>query len=532
MSIVKNRLNRTAILICILLLTSTITALAQDENVLTWHNNNERQGLNRSEKFLTHDNVNAEYFGKVGFFATDGVVDAEPLHVSIKIDGKKRDALVVATEHDSVYAFDAQNGAILWHTSLLKSGETPSDDRECNAVSPEIGITATPVIDFTKGPHGAIYIVAMSKNSRGRYYQRLSALDLATGKQLFGGPTNIEATYEGDSKFGQGGKLTFQAIQYLERAALLEWNGAIYTAWSSHCDYSPYNGWIIAYSASTLRQTSVLNLTPNGGEGSIWMSGAGLASTPTRILFMNANGNFDTDLDNDGFPRNRDFGNTFIQLMMSSKGILQVHDYYATDATVHQSENDIDMGSGGVLLFPQVYDRGGIHHDLAVGAGKDGNIYVVNRSDMGKYHPDGGAIYQVLTNALPNGEFGAPAYFNNKLYYGGVSDNLKSFEMSDAKIESTPASRTTNTFPYPGTTPSISANGTANGIVWAVSHSNPSVLYAYNAENLSEQLYASDQWGGRDKFGAASHFVTPMISNGRVYIGTTRGVAVFGLLPR
>jgi len=505
---------------------------AQNVNVLTWHYDNARDGLNRSETVLTQANVNPQSFGKVGFFSTDGVVDAQPLHVLIDIAGTPHNALFAATENDSVYAFDEQSGDVLWKTSLLKAGEVPSDDRSCDSNAPEIGVTSTPVIDLSQGPNGAIYVVAMSKNSSGSYFQRLNALDPTTGKQLFGGPVTIAATYPGSSKNGIDGTLTFSAEQYTERAALLEWNGAIYTTWASHCDHSPYNGWIIAYSASTLRQTAVLNLTPNGGAGGIWMSDAGPAATSTGILFLDGNGTFDTTLDSNGFPDHQDFGNGFLQLELGSTGKLQVEDYYATDTTVQQSDSDIDLGSGGVVLFPNFLDSSGNVRMLAAGAGKDGNIYIVNRSNMGKYHPNGGSIYQVVSNALPNGEYGAPAFFNDKLYFGGHSDNLKAFFVSDAKVSSVPVSRSANTFGYPGTTPSISANGAANGIVWAVSHSSPSVLYAYNAEALSQQLYDSNESGSRDQFGNASGFIAPMIANGRVYVGTTAGVAVFGLLAK
>ena len=224
-------------------------------------------------------------------------------------------------------------------------------------------------------------------------------------------------------------------------AGLLEWNGTIYTAWTSHCDDRPYTGWIMGYNASTLQQTSILNLTPNGNEGAIWMAGAGLAATPTNIFFLDANGTFDTTLDSNGFPSQQDFGNAFIKLQAGTGGQLQVADYYATDNTVQQSSADTDLGSGGALILPTVYDNSGNGRNLAVGAGKDTNIYVVDQTNMGNYNPAGGFIYQVLSGALPSGEWAAPAYFDNKVYYGGVKDYLKAFTISNAMLVTTPSAK-------------------------------------------------------------------------------------------
>jgi hypothetical protein len=262
------------------------------------------------------------------------------------------------------------------------------------------------------------------------------------------------------------------------------------------------------------------------------MSGAGPAATRTQIFFLDANGTFDTNLNANGFPQSGDYGNAFLKVNMEG-GALKVGDYYAIDNTVKESNSDTDLGSGGVVLLPSYIDSNGIDHQLAVGAGKDGNIYVVNRANMGKFHPEGGYIYQVLTGALPNGEWSAPAYFNNTVFYGGVSDNLKAFSISNAKLVSTPSSRSANTFGYPGTTPSVSAHGTLNGIVWAVENSSSrAVLFAFNASDLSEELYDSNQSGTRDRFGAGNKFITPTIADGQVYVGTPTGIAVFGLLSK
>ncbi len=503
---------------------------AQGPAVLTWHNDNSRQGQNLQETVLTHTNVNAQTFGKINFFSTDGKVDAQPLYVpGVKVDGLIRDIVVVASEHDSVYAFGAETGDVIWRASLLQRGETTAANG-CPQITPEIGITSTPVIDLSKGPHGAIYVVSMSMDASGAYHHRLNALDLITGAQLFGGPREIMATYPGTGDNSSGGRVIFDPKQYVERAALLEWNRDIYTTWTSHCDERPYTGWIVSYDAYTLKQSGVLNLTPNGSQGSVWMSGAGPAASSSGIFLLDANGTFDSSLNIDGFPANGDFGNAFVKFNKNSSGILQVNDYFATDRTAQQSSADVDLGSGGVLLLPPVTDNEGALYYLALGAGKDGNIYVVNCYHLGKYLSGGDNIHQLLYGALPEGERGGPAYFDNKVYYGGVNDYMRAFGISNARLESTPSSMTEVKFTYPGATPSISADGSRNGIVWAVlNNSTAAVLYAFNAENLSQELYDSNQSGTRDQFGPGNKFITPTISHGRVYVGTQTGVAVFGL---
>jgi hypothetical protein len=525
-------IKRTLLAPCLLLLVTVgISRLnAQNPSVLTWHNDNSRDGLNTQETILTRSNVKAKSFGKVGFYSTDGKVDAQPLYVpALTIAGAQHDVLFIASEHGSIYAKDAESGAWLWKTSLLQAGETTSDDFNCAAISPEIGVTATPVIDLSKGPNGAIYVVNMSKDNSGNYHQRINALDLVTGAQLFGGPTEIQASYPGTGDNSIGGNVVFDPKRYAERAALLEWNGDIYTTWSSHCDTRPYTGWVIAYSASTLQQSAVFNVTPNGSDGAVWMSGAGPAATSSMMLFMDGNGDFDTTLNSNGNPGNHDFGNAFLALAKSD-GTMQVRDYYATDTTVQQSNKDTDLGSGGAMVLPDMMDNSGNTHYLAVGAGKDTNIYVVDRFNMGKYHPNGGYLYQLLPGALVSGAYSTPAYFNNTVYFGGVYDAVRAFPISNAKLATVASSRTAATYQYPGATPSISANGTANSILWAVNNTNPAVLYAYNAQDLSDELYDSNQSGTRDQFGNGNKFIVPLVVNGHVFVGTGTGVAVFGLL--
>jgi len=502
-------------------------------NVTTYHNDTARTGQNLGETMLTSSNVNSSSFGKLFVISVDGRVDAQPLYltqVSIPNHGT-HNVVYVETEHASVYGFDADNGTLLWQVSMLGAGETTSDDHGCGQITPEIGITSTPVIDSKAGPHGTIYVVAMSKDGTGNYHQRLHALDVTTGAEKFGSPQNIQASFPGTGDNSSGGNVVFAPGQYAERAGLLLLNGVVYTGWTSHCDIRPYTGWIMGFDQSTLAQVSVLNVTPNGNEGSVWMSGAGLAAdTSGNIFVLDANGTFDTTLDANGFPSQGDFGNAFLKISTANSG-LAVADYFEMFNQGAENGSDEDLGSGGALVLPDLTDGLGHTRHLAVGAGKDSNIYVVDRDAMGKFSPSQNNIYQELQGALSGSVFSMPAYFNNTVYYGAVGDNIKAFAISNAQLAVAPASQTGNAFGYPGATPSISANGTSNAILWAGENGNSAVLHAYDATNLSHELYNSNQAsGGRDQFGAGNKFITPMITNGKVYVGTANGVGVFGLL--
>jgi hypothetical protein len=511
--------------------TLTVNSSAPIVDVVTYHYDNARSGANLQETTLTPANVTSAKFGKVGFYSVDGLVDGQPLYLSqLSIAGGTHNVLYVVTENDSVYAFDADSGTVLWHVSLLGTGEAASDDRGCSQVTPEIGITSTPVIDRTRGPHGAIYTVAMSKNGS-NYFQRVHALDITTGAELFGGPVIVQATFPGTGDGSKNGNVIFNPAQYKERAGLTLSNGVLYTMWASHCDDRPYTGWIIGYDAATLAQTQLLNVTPNGNEGAIWMAGAApAADSDGNIYFLDANGSFDTTLDSNGFPNQGDFGNAFIKL--STSGTLAVADYFTMSSTTNESNSDEDLGSGGAVVLLDLLDAGGNAHQLAVGAGKDGVIYVVDRTAMGKFDPNTDNIYQEIGGALSGSVFSKPSYFNGTIYYGAVSDNIKAFPTSNAKLATTASSQTAGTFTYPGSTPSISASGTGNAILWAVENSNPAVLHAYDATNLATELYNSNQSSSsRDHFGNGNKFITPIVVNGKVYVGTPNGVAVFGLLP-
>jgi hypothetical protein len=516
--------------LCLLALAAS-PAFSQD--VLTYHNSNTRAGLNPAETTLTLSNVNSGTFGKLFTLSVDGLVDAQPLYLSsVPVQGVTHNVLIVVTEHDSVYAFDADTGAILWHISALKSGETTSDDRGCSQVTPEIGITSTPAISRPAGSNGVIYLVAMSKDSSGAYHQRLHALDATTGNELFKGPVDIAGKFKGTGDNSSGGFVVFDPAQYKERSGLLLAGGMVYLTWASHCDIRPYTGWIMGYNASTLAQKTILNVTPNGNEGAIWGAGAGLAADNLgNIFFLDANGIFDTTLNSSGLPSSGDYGNAFIRL--TAKGGLTVADYFEMDNGQQESEEDTDLGSGGAMLLPPLKDASGNTWNLAAGAGKDSNLYVVNRSSMGKFSSTKNNIYQELAGALPGGVWSMPAYFNNRLYFGPVGQPILAFQFKNAKLMAKPAAKTVTSFGYPGVTPSISSNKNLNGIVWATENTNPAILHAYNASNLLELYNTTQAPNGRDQFGAGNKFITPLIVNGKVYVGTTNGVGVFGLLsPR
>jgi hypothetical protein len=523
-----------------------VTATAPAD-VATFKNDVARSGQALAESALTPANVNSTNFGLLHAVMVDGKVDAQPLYLSqLAVAGTAHNVAFVATEHGSVYAIDADTGTPLWQVSVLAAGETPSDTHGCSQVLPEIGITSTPVIDRTAGPHGALYVVGMSIDKSSNYHQRLHALDLTTGAELFNGPAEITASFPNSA-----GTTAFAPGQYEERAALLLANGQIYTSWTSHCDKPPYSGWIIAFNQMTLGQTAVLNVGPNSGAAvpnggpfnmngpAIWMSGDGPgADSAGNLYLLTGNGLFETTPDGNGFPSLGDFGNSFLRLA-STAASLTVADYFAMAGEVAESKGDIDLGSGGEMLLPDMMDGGGNVKHLVIGAGKDGNIYVVDRDGMGKFDAGKNNIWQEIDGVLPGNPPGAmaggvrssPAYFNGNVYYGDAGGTLKAFGVANAKLSATATSQSAVAFAYPGASPVVSANGTMNAIVWAHENTSPAVLHAYDASNLAHELYNSNQaTGGRDQFGPGNKFIVPTVAGGKVFVGTTNELAIFGLL--
>jgi hypothetical protein len=516
---------------------TAVLSVHSPPDITTFHNDNFRTGQNLLETYLTPQNVSSSTFGEIGFLTVDGKVDAQPLFLGdVSIPGQgTRNVLYVATEHDSVYAFDADKQTLLWQASVLGAGETTSDDRQCSeAVTPEIGITSTPVIDRSRGPDGTIYLVGATEDSSGGIHFRLHALDVATGAEMLGGPVEIQAQYSGSGTITNTAAMSFVPSQYLGRAALLLANGMVYTSWASHCDIEPYSGWVISYNAATLQQAGALALTPNGGKGGIWMAGDGPAADDAgNIYLLDGNGTFDTTLDANGYPSEGDFGNAFVKLSPSAN--MTVTDYFAPHDTVAQSDNDYDLGSGGALLLPDILDSAGKTLHLGLGSGKTGYIYVVDRDNMGKFNPSSDNILQEIPVCCPpvgglyGPVFSTPAYFNSTVYFAAITEPLQAFSISDGKLSSAYTMISSNAFPYPGTTPSISANGSNSAILWAVENATTGVLHAYDPNNLATEFYNSGLTPARDQF-AGNKFIVPTIANGKVFVGTPTGVAVFGLL--
>jgi hypothetical protein len=512
-----------------LFLIAILCTVASAQDVLTYHNNTARTGLDNKETVLTLTNVNSSTFGKLFTVPADGLVDAQPLILNaITIAGVAHNLLIVASEHGTVYAYDADTGSSLWHITTLKSGETTSDNRGCSQVTPEIGITSTPIIVRPNTGNPVIYVVAMSKDHSGAYHQRLHALDATSGAELHSGPVDISAKYPGKGDNSSGGFVIFDPGQYKERAGLLITNNTLYLAWASHCDIRPYTGWIMGYNLTTLAQTTVLNVTPNGNEGAIWGSGAGMAADGSgNIILLDANGLFDTSLNSSGFPSQGDYGNAFLRV--TTKNGLAVADYFEMDNEQSENNSDVDLGSGGTLLLSQK-DSTGKTWQLAVGAGKDSNLYLVDRTNLGKFSSTKNNIYQELSGVLPGGVWSMPAFANGNIYYGPVGSPILAFHFQNAKLLTTPSAKTVNAFDYPGATPSISNNAGQNTIVWAAENVNPALLHAYNAKTLVEIYNTNQASNSRDHFGTGNKFITPTIANGKVYVGTTTGVGVFGLL--
>jgi hypothetical protein len=507
-------------------------------DVLTYHNDAMRTGQNLVETVLTPGNVTSSTFGLLRQLAADSRVDAAPLVASnVTINAASHTVVYVASENDSVYAYDANSGALLKQVSLLGTGETASDDPGCSSgdAVPEIGITATPVIDRSAGPNGTIFVVAMSKDSAGTYFQRLHALDLVTLADRIT-PVTVQATYPGTA-YGAGGEVAFVPKSYTERGALLLTQGQVVTTWASHCDSGNYNSWVIAYNESTLAQTQVLNLTANGNQGGIWDS-AGVAADSTGALYtLIGNGLFDTTLTSAGFPNKGDYGNAAVKLSLTTaSNTMEVNDYFTMWDTTSESNGDIDLGSGSPLLLPDQTDSNGATQHLMLAAGKDTNLYLLNCDNLGKYHGNiasNDTIYQELDGALTSPLYSAPVYFNGSIYFADAGGTLKQFALTAAKLSSTPISTSSASFSFPGASPAISANGTTSAIVWAVQSGvgGAAVLHAYNPANLAVEYYNSTQAAAsRDAFGNGNKFITPVIANGKVFVGTPSGVAVFGLL--
>jgi hypothetical protein len=528
---------------------ATLPAAAQ-MSVLTQHNDIGRTGQNTNETLLTTSNVNVKQFGRLFNLPVRGQVYAQPLYVpNVTINGSAHNVLIVATELEFVYAFDADTKAApLWQVSLVDkahgagTGEhalTTSTTIGCTDLQPFIGISSTPVIDSSSG---TIYVEA--KSAKGStYIHRLHALDLASGSERVPGPVVITAVADGTGDGSQGGKLTFDSFHQLNRPGLLLLNGSIYVAFAAHCDIGPYHGWLFAYDAATFTQQSVFVTTPNGGLGGFWMAGAGIAADSASIYISSGNGSFDTT----NVPAT-ELGDTIMKFGTTG-GALSLQDYFTPSDQACLTNNDTDLGSGGVLVLP---DQTGPHPHIMVTAGKEGAIYVVNRDQLttGNKHYQGQAnctshdteILEESASGAIGGMWSMPAYWNGALYFWGSGDTLKSIPL----VNDLPAFKQTKanstTIGFPGATPSISSNGITGGtaILWAIDSSQygspgpgpgPAILYAFDATNISNELWDSTQaLHNRDRAGNAVKFTVPTVVNGKVYVGSSAAINVYGLL--
>ncbi len=522
----------------------TLGAHAQ-VNVTTWHNDIGRTGQNLNETLLTTANVNSTSFGKLFSQPVDGQVYAQPLYLSgITVNGATHNVLFVATEHDTVYAFDADsnggaNAAPLWKASMLATthgaaagATTVGSNLVGSDISPEIGITGTPVIDPATG---TLYVVSKSYENSVAVH-RLHALDVTTGLEKFGGPVAITATATGTGNGSVNGKITFDQLWENQRPALLLLNGIVYIGFAAHGDNGPWHGWILGYNAATLKQTGAYCASPNGTGSGFWMSGAGLAAdqlTPAtkpfgRMFVPTGNGDYTATKP---YTNAMDYGDTHLDLDLTN-GNPTVTDEFTTNQQASLNSEDGDVGAGGLMVVPT---QTGTYPHLAVQAGKGGTLYLLNRDNLGGYNTTTDQALQEQAYSVGNvGVWSSPAYWNGNVYMWGRFDYLKSFALSGGKLSTTPT-RSANQYGFPGATPSISANGTSQGIVWTIdsetyANNTPGILEAHNASDVSTLLYSSATNTARDAAGVPVKFTVPTIANGKVYVGTSTEVDIYGLL--
>jgi uncharacterized repeat protein (TIGR03806 family) len=516
--------------------------------VLTFHNDNTRWGVNSNETDLTLANVNTNSFGKLFTYTVDGFVYAEPLIMTnVNIPGKgTHNVVFVATEHNSVYAFDADdnsgaNAAPLWQTSFINpaAGITtvPNGDVGTTDITPEIGITSTPVIDPVTG---TIYFEVKTKEPGPVYVHRLHALDITTGLERtnFNSPaviacTNYPGAGSGDNDGENPPHVLWNPLREHSRPALTLLNGTVYMSFASHGDNQPYHGWFVAYNATNVaQQVAVYNTTPNGSEGGFWDGGGGPSvDAQGNMYFQSGNGTFDGGAN---ITTTNDYAMSLMKFA-TTNGITMV-DYFAPSNAVNLSNGDQDLGSASPIILPD--SAGSVAHPhLVVGGGKTSPIYLVDRDNMGRFNGTTGnnKIVQEFYGGPGGDRDIAPAFFNNALYMMDSNGRIGAFSITNALFNTTPVETPDTYANKGGATASISANGTSNAIAWAVANdgsdspATPAVLRAYNATNLTQELYSSDQNATRDSAGNAVKFTVPTIANGKVYVGAQYSLTVYGL---
>ncbi|MFZ1141336.1 MAG: IPT/TIG domain-containing protein [Candidatus Sulfotelmatobacter sp.] len=515
------------------LLCPLILSRAQAQvSVTTHHNDVGRTGQNLNETILNTSNVNVNQFGKLFACQVDGYVYAQPLYVAqVTISSTLHNVVYVATENNSVYAFDADNGAQLWHVNLGTPVPSTDVSSTYKDLTPVIGITGTPVIDPVSS---TLYVVAKTKNtSNSTYHQNLHAVDITSGAEMPGSPVEITASVAGSGSGSSGGTIAFQPLYQLNRPGLLLLNGVVYIAFGSHGDIGPYHGWVLGYSASTLAQMAVFNTTPNGSEGAIWQGGQGLVADTDNIYFMTGNGSFDAN------TGGTEYGDSVVKLATSMG--LSVSDYFTPDNQGSLNQSDADLGSGGPILLPGT--------SSIVGGGKDGILRLINTASMGEYNSVLNADLQEFQATSGKIMIG-PIYWNSPnhgpvVYLWGPGDYLKAFEFLNGSFQTTPISQSTMTNPAGNSNAaplSLSANGSTSGtgIVWAaLSYSGDSnqqtvtgILRAFDATNLTTELWDSQKNATRDSVGNYAKFAPPTIANGKVYLATfSNQLLVYGLVP-
>ncbi len=513
-----------AIATSIVIVALCATALSASlSGVFTYHFDNARDGRNLSETILTPSNVNSKSFGRLFARGVDGFVYAEPLYVNgVVIHKRAREVVYVATEHDGVYAFDA-TGRIskpFWRVSFIdpRKGITTMTAAESGSMDivPEIGITGTPVID----PDASTLFVVAVTQENGVFFQRLHALDLATGKEKTA-PVALAATVPGTGDGSDtNGNISFLPEIANQRCGLALNNGVVYVSFASHGDKGHYHGWVLGYDAQTLQQVTAFAATPNGFQGGIWMSGgAPMVDADGNIYLSTGNGTFDAD------QGGLDYGDTVLKLAQTD-GMFNVLDYFTPFDQERLNDNDLDLSSGGVIALPD--QSTGPQHLLFAG-GKGSTLYLIDRDNMGHFHSgDDSQIVQSI--AGPVGPlFSTPAYYNGMVYLATISDNLKAFSLVNGLLSTAPVSTSNISFPYPGATPSISANVSQNGIVWAIRNSGNAELYAFDANDLTVVLYHSNEKKFRDKTSGYVKFQVPTVADGRVFVGSQKRITAFGL---
>ncbi len=510
---------------------------ASNTAVLTSKYDTMRTGQTPNETSLTTSNVNTSQFGKHVAYPVDGYVYAQPLYMpNLTINGVSHNVVFVATENDSVYAFDAdQNGAPsapLWHTGFLINGATTvsSADVSCNDIVPQQGITSTPVIDSGTG---TMYVIANTKEN-GKIVYKIHALNIATGQDRPGSPTLIQASVPGTGAGSSNGRVSFDGGHALNRPGLLLLNGVVYSGWSSHCDNAPYHGWVLgySYSGSAFQQVSVYNASANGAQVGIWESGQGLAADSSGNIYI-MTGNGDYDLDRGGSSA----GDSFIKLSTQNNQ-LRLVDYFTPFNQSCLSAVDSDLGSGGPLLLPSSNEM--------IGVGKEGRVYVVSRGSLGHHatisntcsnqgRTDVDPIVQELPqNTIVGGAWTSPSYWNGPngeyVYFAGSLDHVRAYKLTNGLLGRSPASTSPDTFHFPGGDLTISSNGTTpgTGVAWVIDPNG--VLRAYDATDVSKEIYNSSQLMSRDAPGSYVKFSVPTVANGEVFVGTQHSLVIYGLL--